>query len=120
MHVEIMIVEDNTSLCFLYQTFLDEIGHDVIIMEDGQEVIEFFKNSHQKPDIIIMDHHINGADGLSVMKFILAHDPEARVIFASADATIMREALEIGAVGFLLKPFLLKELEGILQEQELR
>lgn len=55
-------------------------------------------------------------DGLSALKEIIAFDPSAKVIICSAviQPDIIRDALDLGALGFLAKPFRPEELEKII------
>lgn len=83
---------------------------------NGIEVVELYRQLDPRPDWVIMDHRMPLADGLTATRRIKAIDPEARIVFASADLTIVKEALEVGADAFLAKPFSVQELCQILEE----
>ena len=57
-------------------------------------------------------------DAISVILAAYSINKNARILFASADVSVKEKALQIGAVGFLKKPFSLKlflsEIESIL------
>jgi FixJ family two-component response regulator len=57
-----------------------------------------------------MDHRMPVKDGLKATKEILSIEKKANIIFASADKTIKQEALKLGILGFLEKPFSLEVL----------
>jgi two-component system chemotaxis response regulator CheY len=69
-----------------------------------------FSKLETKPDIIIMDHRMPNKDGVDSTREILAIDPRARIVFASADSTVRMRALDMGAADFLAKPFKMKDL----------
>ena len=64
-----------------------------------------------------MDYRMYGEDGLRVSKEMMNIDKNVKILFASADSSVKKKALDMGAVGFLLKPFgigvLIKEIESI-------
>lgn len=58
-----------------------------------------------RPDVVLMDIHLPGADGIAGTRRIKAHHPAARVFVLTADASPERfaGALDAGAAGFLAK-----------------
>jgi len=52
-----------------------------------------------------MDHRIPIKNGIDTTKKILEMDKNSKIIFTSADNSIKDEALSIGAVAFIKKPF---------------
>jgi DNA-binding NarL/FixJ family response regulator len=59
----------------------------------------------RRPDVVIMDIHLPGADGIAGTRRIKAIRPDARVFILTGDATpeLFGEAVAAGAVGFLSK-----------------
>jgi len=88
-------------------------GYQVYKAIDGQKAIEIVKkliDSKEKVDLIIMDYRMHGLDGLETSKIIWELLPNAKILFASADYTVKEEVINNGAVGFLKKPFRMREL----------
>jgi len=52
-----------------------------------------------------MDHRIPIKNGIDTTKKILEMDKNSKIIFTSADNSIKDEALSLGAVAFIKKPF---------------
>ncbi|MBD3197911.1 MAG: response regulator [Candidatus Lokiarchaeota archaeon] len=107
----VFIVEDDKSIQTLYKKFLNLYGFDVIdTASNGEEAVEKFKNFEIKPDIILMDHRMPVKDGIQATREILELKKNCNIIFASADKTIKEQALSMGILGFLEKPFSLEKL----------
>jgi len=106
--MRILIIDDEIDVLTLFKDVLETTGHKVEIAIDGQSGLEKFRNS--KFDLIIMDYRMHGKDGIQASKNILNIDKNAKILFASADSSIKKEAIDMGAVGFLLKPFDLEDI----------
>jgi len=77
---------------------------------DGREAIESFRK--HRPDVTLMDLQMAEMSGLEAMRTIRAEFPSARILVLTTykgDGPA-RAALEAGAVGYLLKATLRKEL----------
>jgi two-component system chemotaxis response regulator CheY len=61
----------------------------------------------RKPDVICLDVQMPGMDGIAVLRRIKADYPDTRVIIVTGHATsnVVKEALSLGAHGFVVKPF---------------
>ncbi len=107
----VFLVDDEPVLHELYKEVLGMNGFEVIAQAfNGEEALKVYQDMDAKPDIVIIDHRMPKGDGLYVMKEILSMDPEANLIFASADTSVREKALRIGALGFLEKPFSIADL----------
>jgi signal transduction histidine kinase len=99
------IVEDDDRILDLYKKILARHGiHVNHTATNGFEAIEMVRNANPRLDIIIMDHRMPGMTGLEATREILTIAPQTRIIFASADAVIEKEALKAGAYKFIHKP----------------
>jgi len=58
-----------------------------------------------------------GEDGIQASKNIWNIDKNIKILFTSADSSIKKKTIDMGAAGFLLKPFdidiLVREIEKI-------
>ncbi|MFX1371825.1 MAG: response regulator [Promethearchaeota archaeon] len=105
------MVDDDTDILFLYQKMIEHIGFEVVgIAHNGEKAVELYKSLQRKPDIILMDHRMPKKNGVEATKEILSICNYTRIIFTSADKSVEKEALSIGAVSFLEKPFSLERL----------
>ncbi|HHD15400.1 MAG TPA: response regulator [Euryarchaeota archaeon] len=112
----VMIVDDETELLALYSEMLTVFGHEIIAaVTNGEEAIKKYEELKTKPDLIILDHRMPIRNGLETAAEILSQDPDEKIIFISADSSIRKAALDIGAIDFLEKPFVLKSLRDSVQ-----
>lgn len=119
---KILLCDDEKDLIYIYSKILAMEGHNVEFAENGKEAIEKFENLPIQPDVIIMDYRMPVLDGLVAMKEILKINPEAKVLFVSAEKRVEKEAIEAGAIGFFTKPTsirnLLAEIDKIETQQK--
>jgi len=111
--MKILIVDDEVDILTLFKDVLESVGHEVDIAIDGESGLKKFRD--KKYDVIVMDYRMHGKNGIDVAEEMLKMDRNTKIIFASADSSIKEKALEMGAVGFLLKPF---DIDQIIKEVE--
>jgi two-component system chemotaxis response regulator CheY len=81
-------------------------GHIIIGKAcNGNECLEKFSKIRSEPDFIIMDHQMPIKNGIDTMKELLRMNPDLKIIFISGDKTVKNEAIDLGAVSFIQKPF---------------
>ncbi|MGQ4911370.1 MAG: response regulator [Candidatus Thorarchaeota archaeon] len=114
--VTILIVDDEVILHRLYKDVFSIKGHEVVAdAYDGAEAVEVYTSMKTKPDVIILDHRMPNKDGMQTMKEILEIDPNARIVFISADANVREEAMNSGAVSFGLKPVTIRHMLDLVE-----
>ena len=107
----IAIVDDEKDICSVMATLFRRRGIPVsFIAYDGDEALFKFGFANPKPDIIMMDHRLQNAMGVDLMRKMLTIQPSIKFIFLSSDVDAMNEAYEAGAVLFLMKPVSLKTI----------
>lgn len=102
----ILIVDDALIMQNILAMMLEKAGHKVVGKAvNGLQALEMY--STLKPDLVTMDIQMEGGDGMSVLQKIIDLDPLAKVIMVSAINNELREdeALSMGAVGYVTKPF---------------
>lgn len=120
--VTVLIVEDDFSILRLYKMMLELEGFHTFEANNGEKAVNVYKSLEEKPDIILMDHRMPIKNGIEASKEILAIDNHSKIVFISADASIKRQALSIGAIKFIKKPFpnkyLIESINNILTLSE--
>mgnify|MGYP003579415834 CR=1 FL=1 len=100
----VLIVEDNRDIGLLYQRTFGL--HETLMVDNAQAAIQLLHS--QSFDLIILDMHLPGISGLSVLDHI---DAGTIPVFAiSADDTFKYQALQRGAIAWLTKPIEIDEL----------
>jgi CheY-like chemotaxis protein len=103
----ILLADDEGSIRTICRVNLETDGISVVEAADGREALERVRR--QQPDLVLLDVMMPDVDGWQVAAD-LAADPATReipVVFLSARATRedMARAQELGAVGYIVKPF---------------
>ena len=103
---KIMIADDSDAIRLVLKDILS-IGEHEVVGEavDGAEAVEFY--SSQKPDILLLDLAMPKKDGFTVVKEVMALDPDAKIILitASDNQKVIQQCLEAGASAYVSKPF---------------
>lgn len=102
--IRVMIVDDDHTMVSLLTTLLELDGYDVLNVMRGADVIP--RALQARPDIILMDYHLNDTSGVEIVRQIRSHPELAQtpVIIASG-MDKSDEAQAAGANDFLVKPF---------------
>ncbi len=110
--IRLLIVDDHESVREGLQTLLAEEPDIVVsgLAADGAQAVALAETLH--PDVILMDLVLTGMDGIEATRQILPRVPETRVLVLTtfADDQRVREAIQAGAIGFLLKDVLKPDL----------
>jgi DNA-binding NarL/FixJ family response regulator len=87
---------------------------------DGREAVE--KAKELRPDVVIVDIGMPNLNGLDATRRLLQHDPNFKVIVLTVtDADqVIREALDAGARGFVLKSDAARDLVSAIEALESR
>ena len=95
----------------LYRIMLELEGHIILgIANNGENAIELYKSFHEKPDIILMDQRMPIKNGIDTTREIFKINKNAKIIFTSADNSVKDQALSLGVLFFMQKPFKCEDL----------
>jgi two-component system chemotaxis response regulator CheY len=103
---KVLIADDASFMRNSLKYILENAGHTVVGMaREGQEALELYLKL--KPDVVTLDFLMTGKDGFWALQEIIKVDPKARIIMVTAVGNEDRqeEAREIGAAGYIRKPF---------------
>lgn len=108
---EILVLDDVLDAVVLIKKILSKQNHTVHVFTEEEEAITF-AGKHQV-DLAILDIKLKKMSGIQVLKQIKKTSPKIRVIMLTGYPTIesAREALELGAGEYCVKPIDKRELE---------
>jgi two-component system response regulator AlgR len=99
-----LIVDDEAPARARLRRLLEELGDVTIVGEatNGAEALE--RCATLDPDLVLLDVHMPGMDGIEAARHLGALDEPPAVIFTTAHDEYALAAFETEAVGYLLKP----------------
>jgi two-component system, NarL family, response regulator LiaR len=110
--IRVLIVDDHEIVREGLQTLLAEEPDFEVVGTAGDGTVALALAEATSPDVIIMDLVMPGVGGIEATRRILSRNPEARVLVLTtfADDQRVREAIQAGATGYLLKDVLKADL----------
>ena len=102
----ILIVDDEQNMQSVLRILFQSKGYNTKVAANGREAIEVL-SSHDPVDLVISDLKMPEMDGIALLKQIKILWPALPFILITAYGTIERavEAMKLGAVDFITKPF---------------
>ena len=108
--MQILVVEDETSIADFVQRGLESEGYRVATAYDGDEAERIALND--RVDLVVLDLMLPGKDGLTVLRSIRREKPALPVIVLTARDAVEDKVvgLDTGATDYVTKPFSFEEL----------
>jgi len=105
MSRRILIIDDEENIRRVTRLTLQAAGYEIGEAADGERGLETFGDGSSW-DAVLLDQRMPGMDGLEILRHIKNRQPEARVIMATAYASIELavDAMKLGATDFVRKP----------------
>lgn len=100
------MVDDSAFMRSILKDLLLSNGFSKVYeAKDGAEAASLF--TKLKPTLVTMDIVMPTVDGIGALEGILGVDPDAKVVMVTAvgQENMVREAMELGARGYITKPF---------------
>src|SRR5438046_9181653 len=110
--MRVLIADDQKSVGTSLAEMVGLCHHHVVeVVSTGMEAIQAY--DRHRPDVVLMDYRMPRLNGITACRYILAKDPQARVILISGcSAPVEQEAS--GATAILAKPVALPMLDAAL------
>jgi two-component system phosphate regulon response regulator PhoB len=105
--MRILLAEDEPDIQLIVRIALEDAGHDVVVVEDGQAAVE---QARAEPfDVMLLDVMMPRLDGIGACETLKAdlRTRDVPVIFLTARSqqSEVQAGLRIGALGYIIKPF---------------
>ncbi|MGC9324625.1 MAG: hybrid sensor histidine kinase/response regulator [Desulfomonilia bacterium] len=107
----VLVVDDSEDQRDIASTFLGRLGYDVAVASNGESAVEYLK--HNPVEIVLLDMIMEpGIDGLDTYRKILEINPDQNALIVSgfSETDRVKQAIKLGAGGYIRKPYALKEL----------
>ncbi|WP_228706604.1 GAF domain-containing hybrid sensor histidine kinase/response regulator [Psychrobacter sp. Sarcosine-02u-2] len=116
----ILLVEDDSVNAMIAKKALNNSGHTVTHVTDGQQAIEVFALNPEQYDVILMDHHMPIMDGVqATIKLYELYDPQMLPPIIALTANAMdgerKKYLDVGMQDYCTKPFKQEQLNALVQ-----
>ena len=103
--ITVLLADDHSLVRRGFRRLLEDDAAIAVVGEasNGEEAVARF--SELRPGVVVMDSAMPGLSGIGATRAILANDPDARILMLSmhSEETLVRQALDAGARGYVLK-----------------
>ena len=104
--MKILICEDNRMASRTISVVLEREGYETETADDGNLAIDLLKDNNY--DLVIVDIHLPYHSGLELVKYLRSYQQKKTpvlVVSAFSDPQMQKQAAELGANGYIVKPF---------------
>jgi DNA-binding NtrC family response regulator len=110
----ILVVDDELTVCKSIRQVLVGTDCDVDMAKSGEEALRM--EAERPYDVMIVDLMMPGLSGMDLLPMLKARNPKARIIMVTGYPTMKNtlQAIQLGAVDFLPKPFLPTTLRNLV------
>lgn len=115
--LDVLIVDDEPLIRWSLKTGLTRRGHRVTEAADGAGALRLFADAPAGFHVVLLDYRLPDRQDLSLLRDIRAICPSCSVIMmtAFADPSMRQEALSIGAVALIDKPFQVDAVVALIE-----
>ncbi|SHJ10289.1 two component, sigma54 specific, transcriptional regulator, Fis family [Geosporobacter subterraneus DSM 17957] len=112
---KILIADDEKNMIWAMKKALKDERYRLITASDGEEAVKL--TMEEEPDLILLDLRMPKLDGMEALKKIRRMNDKIPVIMLTAHGTMESavEAMKLGALDYLSKPFDIDELKIIIE-----
>ncbi len=116
--IRVLLVDDQVLFIESLKTVIQHSADDIRVVgiaRNGEEAVRGVEE--HSPDIVVMDVRMPVMDGVKATAEILARRPAVRIIMLTTfeDDEYVKDALELGAAGYLLKDIPPEELVSAIR-----
>jgi len=116
----VLVVEDNDMNMQLVEYLLEEGGYHIVKASSGEEALSITREGAAPLDLILMDIHLPGMDGLSVVREMKSDLRTQKIPILALTAHAMRgdkdRFLEAGCDGYISKPIDVKTFLSSIEQ----
>jgi DNA-binding NarL/FixJ family response regulator len=108
--IKILIVDDHKVVCEGLRRML-ELEEDIEVVGEASNAKEALSQAESlSPEVVLMDIKMPGTDGIELTRQLKERQPSCNVLMLTLYDEYLAQAIEAGAVGYLLKDIKREEL----------
>jgi signal transduction histidine kinase/CheY-like chemotaxis protein len=113
----VLVAEDDATSQLVARRMLEHLGYEVDVVSSGEEAIEQLEKHPWRYQVVLMDWHMPGLDGLAATRKMRERGLRLPVIALTASTRLddQRAAMDAGMDDFVGKPFRMDVLAECLQ-----
>jgi signal transduction histidine kinase len=113
----ILLVDDEEFIRTTAAEFLEDGGYQVITASCGEDALEACRTRPDRPDLVMLDYSMPGMGGRKCLERLVRIYPGIRVLVASGYASrdVETDLIDLGARGFVPKPYRMGELMVVIR-----
>lgn len=114
----ILVVDDEATVREIAQVILQKYNYQVLTASDGMEALTVYAQHQDKIRAVLLDLMMPCLDGKNTICGLRKINPNVKIIAVSGLSAkgVAAEAMSLGAINFLPKPYTTRELLKALQE----
>ncbi len=114
---KLLIVDDEIDVQEFAKRFFEKRDIEVVTTGNGVEALSLVES--EKPDIVLLDVHMEQISGVDVLRQMRDKGNQTKVIMVTGveDEDTINEAKSLGVVNYIHKPLVLDELEKVVMAE---
>ncbi len=114
--IKIMVVDDEHLIRWSLEQNLKKQGYEVVTAGTGEDALRLARD--EQPDLVLLDYHLPGINGLEVLQRLKELDEEILVIMVTAQGGLETavNTMRHGAYDYINKPFNLDEMALVIRK----
>jgi DNA-binding response OmpR family regulator len=116
MNGKILVAEDDGAIVEVMKIILEDAKYEVFTADSSKGINAIIET--QSPDILLLDIWLSGENGGDIARVIRTNEKTKSlpIVMISANNEIEQIAKEVGAAGFLQKPFMIDDLLAAVKQ----
>ncbi|MER7541649.1 response regulator [Spirillospora sp. NPDC127506] len=114
--IEVLVVEDDPVAAEAHRTYVERVSGFTVagVVHSGADALRFCERN--PVDVVLLDFYLPDTHGLTVCRALRAggRDVDVIAVTSARDLAVIRSAVSVGVVQYLLKPFTFASLRDKL------
>jgi DNA-binding NtrC family response regulator len=111
----ILVVDDEKNIRLTLSRALEELGRPIMTAVNGEDALQQIEDGNV--GVMLLDLKMPGMDGMEVLRRVAEERPDIRVVIITAHGDVPNavDAMRLGAVDFMQKPFSPDEVRAVVR-----